>query len=72
MPLYKATITQKRGLHGGVFIEPGMTALFPCIGNPWSHNQGNDINNAFILVYGIDLKKHGVLNRVLVSVEEVK
>lgn len=72
MALYKATITQKRGLQGGVFIEPGMTVTFPCVGNPWTINQGNDINQAFIRIYGIDLKKLGVLNRLIVNVEEVR
>lgn len=72
MPLYKATITQKRRLHGGVFIEPGMTLNFPCVGNPWSHNKANEINNAFIRVYGIDLKAGNVLSPGFVLVEEVK
>lgn len=72
MALFRATITQKRGLHGGQFIEPGMIVTFPCIGNPWAINQGNDINNAFIRVFGIDLKKHGMLNRTIVNVEEVR
>ena len=71
MAFYRATITQKRGLHGGQFIEKGMSVTFPCIGNPWSHNQGNDINQAFIRIYGIDLKAHGMLNRTIVEVKEV-
>jgi len=71
MALYKATITQKRGLPGGVFIEKGMSVNFPCIMDPWSMNQANDINNAFIRVYGIDLKKYGMLNRTIVLVEKI-
>lgn len=70
MALYRATITQKRGLHGGQFIEKGMTVNFSCAGNTWSHNQGNDINQALIRIYGINLKAYGMLNRTIVEVKE--
>jgi len=74
MPLYKATITKTERLPDGSIIEKGMTLQFSLIGIPWDGNGPGTmaINNAFMRVYGIDLKANFVLSPGFVSVEEVR
>lgn len=51
-----------------------MTLQFTHFGIPWDGNgQGTEaINNAFLRVYGIDLKANFALNPGFVNVEEVR
>lgn len=74
MALYKATITKTERLPDGSIIEKGMTLQYSHINFPWDGNGlGTEaINNAFLRVYGIDLKANFVLNPGFVSVEEIK
>ncbi len=74
MALYKATITKTERLPDGSIIEKGMTLQYSHINFPWDGNgPGTEaINNAFLRVYGIDLKANFVLSPGFVSVEEVR
>jgi len=74
MALYKATITRTERLPNGSIIEKGMTLQYSHINFPWDGNgPGTEaINNAFLRVYGIDLKVNFALNPGFVSVEEVR
>lgn len=74
MALYIATITKTERLPDGSIIEKGMTLQFTHFGIPWDGNgPGTEaINNAFLRVYGIDLKANFALNPGFVSVEEVR
>ena len=74
MALYKATITKTDRLPNGSIIEKGMTLQFTHFCIPWDGNgPGTEaINNAFLRVYGIDLKANFDLNPGFVSVEEVR
>lgn len=74
MALYKATITKTERLPDGSIIEKGMTLQYSHINFPWDGNgPGTEaINNAFLRVYGIDLKGNFALNPGFVSVEEVR
>ncbi len=74
MALYKATITKTERLPDGSIIEKGMTLQFTYFGIPWDGNgPGTEaINNAFLRVYGINLKTNYALNPGFVSVEEVR
>ena len=73
MALYKATITKTQNLGNGVLIEKGMSVHFPLIGIPWNGGTGTKaINDAFLRVYGIDLKARHVLSPGFVSIEDVK
>ena len=74
MALFKATITRTQGLQGSQIIEKGMSVQFSYFGIPWDGNgPGTEaINNAFLRVYGINLKTNHALNPGFVSVEEVR
>ena len=74
MALYKATITKTERLPDGSVIEKGMTLQYSHINFPWDGNGPGTmaINNAFLRVYGIDLKANFALSPGFLSVEEVK
>jgi len=74
MALFKATITRTQGLQGGQIIEKGMSVQFSYFGIPWDGNGPGTqaINDAFLRVYGIDLKANFALSPGYVSVEKVR
>ena len=72
MPLYRVTVKQMK-VANGLRIERGMTAdvVTNSIGNPVVTNGGQLVNDAFMRLYGIDLKKLGALNMVYLDVNRV-
>lgn len=74
MALYKATITKTERLPDGSVIEKGMTLQYSHVNFPWDgYGPGTmAINDAFLRVYGIDLKANFALSPGYVSVEKVK
>lgn len=73
MALYKATITKTQGLERNLIIEKGMSVQFSLVGIPWDGNGPGTqaINDAFLRIYGIDLKTNQVLNPGFVLVEKI-
>lgn len=62
MALFRVTIKQSRNING-IRLENGMSVDLPSIyANPISSNGGVEVQNAFMRVYGIDLKSIGALN----------
>ena len=57
----------------GVRIEPGMTVevVTQSMNNPLLTNGGQAVAEAFIRIYGIDIKKAGALNMVYLNVEKL-
>lgn len=39
--------------------------------NPLYYDEGNDVNNAFLRVYGIDLKPQGLLSTTFLMLEKI-
>lgn len=74
MGLFKATIIRTQNLGNNIVIEKGMSVQFSLMGIPWDGNGSGmkTINDAFLRVYGIDLKAGNVLSPGFVLVEEVK
>lgn len=74
MGLFKATIIRTQNLGNNIVIEKGMSVQFSLMGIPWDGNGPGmkAINDAFLRVYGIDLKTGNVLSPGFVLVEEVK
>ena len=72
MPLYRVTVKQKK-VANGLRIEKGMTAdvVTNSISNPVVTNGGQLVNDAFMRLYGIDLKKLGALNMVYLDVKQI-
>ena len=57
----------------GVCIEPGMTVevVTQSMNNPLLTNGGQAVADAFMRIYGIDIKKAGALNMVYLNVEKL-
>lgn len=72
MPLFQIT-TKKRKQCNGIRIEPGMSVqvVSQSMGNPVTTNGGQPVVDAFMRMYGIDIKKAGCLNTVDLNVERV-
>ena len=71
MALYKIT-TKRNFVNGNLLIEQGMSVQVSSFAaNPLYYNDGNDVNNAFKRVYGIDLKPQGLLSNTFLEVEKI-
>jgi hypothetical protein len=72
MPLFRVTVKQMK-LTGGIRIEPGMTVdvVSSSMSNPLTTNGGQLVVDAFMRVYGIDLKRIGALSTVYLDVMRV-
>ena len=71
--LYRITVKQNKYANG-IRVEKGMTVevVTPTLMNPVVTNGGQQVADAFMRIYGIDLKKAGALNLVYLEVEAVK
>ena len=56
----------------GIRIEPGMSVevVTQSMSNPVTTNGGQPVIDAFMRIYGIDIKKAGCLNMVELEVEQ--
>lgn len=72
MAKYRITTKHLRTTNG-VRIEPGMSVevITPTIGNPVVNNGGTLVQQAFLRIYGVDIKKAGCLNMGELSVEQI-
>ncbi|MDE6042016.1 MAG: hypothetical protein K2G07_00520 [Muribaculaceae bacterium] len=72
MPLFRIT-TKTTKNSGGVRIEPGMSVdvVSNSMSNPVITNGGQAVADAFMRIYGIDIKRAGALNMVCLNVERI-
>lgn len=72
MPLFKVTVKQSKCVNG-VRIEKGMSVnvVSQSMSNPLLSNGGQPVADAFMRVYGIDMKRANALNTVWLDVEQV-
>ena len=72
MPLFRVTVKQMK-LTSGVRIEPGMSVdvVSNSMVNPLTTNGGQAVADAFMRVYGIDMKRLGALSTVYLDVVRV-
>ncbi|MBQ2290433.1 MAG: hypothetical protein II249_07190 [Bacteroidaceae bacterium] len=72
MPLFRVTVKQTK-LTSGIRIEPGMSVdvVTNSMSNPLTTNGGQAVSDAFMRVYGIDLKRIGALSSVYLDVVRV-
>ena len=72
MPLFRVTVKQMK-LTSGIRIEPGMSVdvVTNSMSNPLTTNGGQLVADAFMRVYGIDLKRIGALSTVYLDVVRV-
>ena len=72
MAIFQIT-TKNRKQANGIRIEPGMSVqvVTQSMSNPVTTNGGQVVIDAFMRIYGIDIKKAGCLNMVELEVEQV-
>ena len=72
MPLFKITVKQSKNSNG-VRIEKGMSVevVTQSMSNPVSTNGGQVVADAFMRLYGVDIKKAGALSMVYLDVVRV-
>lgn len=67
-------ITTKRMCNNnGIRIEPGMTVevITQSMSNPVLSNGGQPVVDAFMRIYGIDIRRAGILNMNYLNVERI-
>lgn len=72
MPLFRVTVKTSKNTNG-VRIERGMTVDVPSnsMSNHVTVNGGQTVADAFMRIYGIDIKKAGALNMAYLDVERI-
>ena len=72
MPLFRITVKQSKNSNG-VRIEKGMSVevVTQSMSNPVSTNGGQVVADAFMRLYGIDIKKAGALSMVYLDVVKI-
>lgn len=72
MPLFRVTVKTSKNTNG-VRIERGMTVDVPSnsMSNPVTVNGGQTVADAFMRIYGIDIKKAAALNMAYLDVERI-
>ena len=70
MPRFRIT-TKTRKMSNGIIIEPGMSVevVTQTFSNPVSTNGGQAVVDAFMRIYGEDVKKAGALSTVYLDVK---
>ena len=73
MPLFRITVKQMKNSNG-VRLEPGMSIEISTssFSNPLTTNGGQLVADAFMRVYGVDIKKAGALNMVYLDVKQLR
>ena len=69
MAKFRITTKQMKNSNG-IRIEPGMTVevVTQSMSNPVTVNGGQAVADAFMRIYGIDIKKAGALNMTYLDV----
>lgn len=72
MPRFRIT-TKQRKMSNGILIEPRMTVevVTQSFSSPVSTNGGQAVVDAFIRIYGLDIKKAGALSTVWLDVKQI-
>lgn len=72
MAMFQIT-TKNRKQVNGIRIEPGMAVqvVTQTMSNPVITNGGQPVVDAFMRIYGIDIKKAGCLNMVELEVNRI-
>ncbi len=72
MPLYRVTVKSRVNTNG-IRLEPGMNVdvVSQSFSDPVHTNGGQLVADAFMRIYGVDIKKAGALNGVYLNVERI-
>lgn len=71
MALFKVTVKSTRNSNG-IRLEKGMSVEIPSkYTHPLNTNGGHEVQEAFMRIYGIDLKKACCLSSVYLDVQKI-
>jgi len=72
MPLFRVTVKQRVNCNG-VRLEPGMSVdvVSNSFSDPVHTNGGQVVADAFMRIYGVDIKKAGALNGIYLDVKRI-
>lgn len=72
MPLYRITV-KTRVVTNGIRLEPGMSVevVSNSFIDPVHTNGGQAVADAFMRIYGVDIKRAGALNSVFLNVDRI-
>ena len=72
MPRFLIT-TKQRTQMNGIRIEPGMSVevITSSFANPLTTNGGQPVVDAFMRIYGVDIKKAGICSPVYLDVRQI-
>ena len=70
--LYRVTVKNSKNCNG-IRLERGMSVevVTNSMSNPVTTNGGQPVADAFMRIYGIDIRKAGALNMVYLDVERI-
>ena len=70
--LYRVTVKNSK-ISSGIRLERGMSVdvVTNSMSNPVTTNGGQPVVDAFMRIYGIDIRKAGALNMVYLDVERI-
>ena len=70
--LYRVTVKNSKNT-SGIRLERGMSVdvVTNSMSNPVTTNGGQPVVDAFMRIYGIDIRKAGALNMVYLDVERI-
>ena len=73
MPIFRITVKSLKNCNG-VRIEPGMSVdvVSSSFSNPVSTNGGQIVADAFMRIYGVDIKKAGALSMAYLDVKQMR
>ena len=72
MPRFRIT-TKRMSQMNGVRIDPGMSVevVTQSYTNPLLTNGGQPVADAFMRIYGVDIKKAGIMSQAYLDVEQI-
>ena len=72
MPLFRVTVKQSK-LSSGIRIERGMSVdvVTNSMSNPLTTTGGQAVADAFMRIYGVDMKRLNALSTVYLDVERI-
>ena len=70
--LYRISVKQNK-MSNGIRVEKGMTVdvVTNSFSNPITTNGGQPVVDAFMRIYGIDIKKAGALNTIYLDCQRI-
>lgn len=72
MPRFRITVKQRKNCNG-ILLEPGMSVevVTQTYSNPVTTNGGQLVADAFMRIYGIDMKRANALSTIYLNVEHI-